>query len=90
VNGKLSRLADGYVRVKVAVDLAGRVHTTAGHARAAHSRWHLTLTLPGIDSDPSAPTYTITATFGGSARVRGGRTKRQIRLEVEPAGLGPL
>ncbi|HKO26992.1 MAG TPA: Ig-like domain repeat protein [Solirubrobacteraceae bacterium] len=89
VRGKISRKARGHVRVNVAVTLGGRRRTVHARALIRHGRWHATLRVPGIDRDPNAPLYVVTARFKGSRGVRPARAGRHIRLEIEPAGLDP-
>ena len=88
-DGKLRRSAGGTVRVSFQLKLpSGRAAGTA-RANVNGGHWRVSLTLPGVNLDPVAPRYLLTARYSGDQTTAPATAERQIRLEIERAGLNP-
>jgi hypothetical protein len=87
VGGKLSDTVGGAVGLSVTVQLPRGPTKRIARRTVVHSRWQLSLVLPGVNLDPGPPVYLITVRYGGDSATQPASIQRRIRLESERAGL---
>ena len=70
----------------MSVKLARGPAERSARGTVSHGRWRISLVLPGVNLDPSPPSYLITVHYKGNNTTQQAITTRRIRIECERAG----
>ncbi len=77
--------AGGTITVTYKVKLPYGPATGSVRARVNHSRWRISIVLPGVNLDPLPPIYLIAIHYSGDRDLQPATITRRIRLESERA-----